>query len=75
MTGLLTNFSILLAQTATEKSFTMVNLALFMFFLVLMVMDARGKGRTVSNHIIANIVYTFAIITGIVLIIAVVLKK
>ena len=69
MSNLILNISLLLAQTEQEKKLTMLYVGLFVFLLMMLIVDSRGSQKWISNKTLKWITITFFIIAVIVLII------
>ena len=54
MLSILSNIFLMLEQTASEKKLTFLYIGLFMMFLMLLVLDARGKKTLTGPKIVYN---------------------
>ena len=69
MSNLFLNINLLLAQTEQEKKLTMLYVGLFVFLLMMLIVDSRGSQNWISNKTLKWITITLFIIAVIVLII------
>ncbi len=69
MQNLLFNFNLLLAQTALEKKLTILYVSLFVFFLLMLILDSRGSQNWISNKTLKIIIVTFFILATVALIV------
>ena len=67
MQGLLLNINMILAQTQLQKNLTFIHVSLFVFFLMMLVIDSRGAQKMMSNKTINKIVLTLFIVAGVAL--------
>lgn len=67
MQNIVLNINMLLAQTQLQKNLTLVHVSLFVFFLMMLVIDSRGAQKMMTNKTINKIVMTLFIVAGIAL--------
>lgn len=70
MLNILGNMFLMLEQTASEKKLTFLYIGLFMIFLFLLVLDARGKKTLTGPKIVYNIIAFLIFLAAVGLILA-----
>ena len=69
MQNLLLNLSLLLAQTEQERKLTVLYVSLFVFLLMMLIIDSRGGQKIMTNKTINKIVMVLFILAVIALIV------
>lgn len=70
MLELFSSFSLMLAQTASEKKLTVLYILLFFLFLMMLLLDARGKKQYTGPKIVKNTIIFLLFLSAIGLLLA-----
>ena len=69
MQNLFLNVNLLLAQTELQKKLTFLHVGLFVFFLLMLIIDSRESKKMMTNKTINKIVWFVFIIASVALIV------
>lgn len=70
MLTLFSTFTYMLEQTASEKKLTVLYILLFFLFLVMLLLDARGKKQYTGPKIVKNTIIFLMVLAAIGLLLA-----